>query len=172
MINFLWVTIGIAVIFFIFKGIFKATQKNIWNGISWVFGILLTICLVSIACLVSFPDRVVKQVVTIEAEDKAVDTSGVMYLSSGSGIHLSNEYYFSSNSTKEDVAEYLNKCVKEVNLAIKVGDDFVYAKNLGRIRGEEAENLVNQYKSWQETGVLPSDKARYKFLIFYFDLNF
>ena len=156
MINFLWVTIGIAVIFCIFKGIFKTTQKNIWNGISWVFGILLTICLVSIACLVSFPDRVVKQIVTIEAEDKAVDTSGVMYLSSGSGIHLSNEYYFSSNSTKEDVAEYLNKCVKEVNLAI----------------GEEAENLVNQYKSWQETGVLPSDKVRYKFLIFYFDLNF
>lgn len=172
MINFFYIIGGVFALFLICKIIYKFTQFKIVNYISFFFAIILTICLVFTATVTTAPDDVLEKMITVEAPDKEVDRSGSMYLSSGSGIHLSNEFYFSTDTDKKELGEYLNKCSRDINLVIKKGDNYLYSKNLGRINDSYAEKLIEQYDRWQETGLIPTDKVRYKFLIFYFDLNF
>lgn len=156
-INLIFVAILAVFLTFVFR------KKAAISGICIAFVVFYVVLWL---CPVKYIEEYLPMISIEESEEK-VDKSGSYILSTGTSALVPEEFIVTSSSTVDQISSWIQDTAKPVIVLVKNGDKTVYSKNLGVFTKmdshEAAENILQTYKTWQSTGVLPSKHTYLKY---------
>lgn len=173
----IYVALIALVLIFMFSSIYArvvaGAVKSLLEGVKLISGVVLVVCLLLIFCMVERRDAFFESLLFTSIEDSsdiAVDNSGVMLLSETSGMKIHEDFILTDNIKLDELANWLDNRYSSVDIFVKKGSSIIYTKSFGKVDRKIGTEVLDYYNQWKNTGTLPRQEVRYKFLCFYMDI--
>lgn len=173
----IYVLLVVLVLIFMFTSIYARLFDTFIGKVLSLFklisGVGLVCCLIVIFCIVERRDNFFNSLPCTSIEDSSdivVDNSGVMLLSETSGMKIHEDFILTDDIKLNELANWLDNRYSSVDIFVKKGSSILYIKSLGKVDRKVGTEVLDYYNQWKNTGTLPRQKVRYKFLYFYMDV--
>ena len=108
----------------------------------------------------------------IQLDNLDVDRSATFKLESAVSYAIKDEFIVTKNTSKTQIADWLDSQTKTIWVYIIEGDEYLWKKNMGVPSAMEkdldkATEIYELYNAWQSSGELPVSSTRIEFGKFY-----
>lgn len=152
-----WLILGLLIGGFL---VYKFVHRNAGICLMVASGIIVAVVTLHVEGTLKFLPRDYNETVKVD--------EGAFCLVTGSG-YLTQELIFDEDITEEDIVNFISDGGSgSVELNIKSRDDILFTKKYGSYRTYKVEDIMNDWKSYQESGEIRDPSVTYHFLGFYF----
>lgn len=173
----IYIALGVLILIFMFTSIYARVTNTYISRLlelfKFVSGVCLVCCLIITFCIVERRDNFLNNLPFTSIEDSSnitVDNSGVMFLSETSGMKIHEDFILTDDIKLDELANWLDNRYSSVDIFVKKGSSIIYTKSLGKVDRKVGTEVLDYYNQWKNTGTLPRQEVRYKFLCFYMDV--